>query len=401
MARSVRTRITNTAKLTGATLRLIFAALVAIPVCSSVVAQDVVNVPMADPHIGAHNDVRIGVLGLFRPRQLMVSAASGSALVLRAGDERITLEKSSGLNSANIHVDGSVVETSIGQRVLRVSKITVSNRTGEPIDFILAVPGKITRHYHGTLEIRPSSGILVAVVTMDVETAVASIVAAESAPETPPEALKAQAVSTRSYLIASRGRHHEFDFCDTTHCQFLREPPAAESAVATAVGATRGLVLAYDSHPVAAMYTRSCSGRTRTPVELGLSPAAYPYFPVECPHCRAHPVRWSSHISSRDAASLRPSDESARLNIDRRLGWSTVQSNDFVVKTTADQPEQAIVEGTGQGHGIGLCQAGAKSMAEDGADFHEILNHYYPNTDVVTLPAIVSLGAARPFDRTQ
>jgi stage II sporulation protein D len=95
-------------------------------------------------------------------------------------------------------------------------------------------------------------------------------------------------------------------------------------------------------------------------------------------------MRWSTRISIQDAAALRSSDEAARLNIDRRLGWSAVPSNDFVVKT---EHGQITVEGTGQGHGIGLCQSGAKAMAEEGADFRQILSHYYPNTAVVTLPA--------------
>src|SRR6266571_2973368 len=63
---------------------------------------------------------------------------------------------------------------------------------------------------------------------MDRETATASVVAAENTPDTPLEALKAQAVAARSYFVAGRGRHHDFDFCDTTHCQFLREPPSAD-----------------------------------------------------------------------------------------------------------------------------------------------------------------------------
>jgi stage II sporulation protein D len=95
-------------------------------------------------------------------------------------------------------------------------------------------------------------------------------------------------------------------------------------------------------------------------------------------------MRWSSRISAQDAAALHSSDEAARLNIDRRLGWSAVLSNDFALKT---ERGQIAVEGTGQGHGIGLCQSGAKAMAEEGADFRQILSHYYPNTTVVNWPA--------------
>ena len=69
---------------------------------------------------------------------------------------------------------------------------------------------------------------------MDRETAVASILASEMDESAPIEALKAQAVATRSFLAAGR-RHMDFDFCDTTHCQFLKSPPPLASRVSSAV----------------------------------------------------------------------------------------------------------------------------------------------------------------------
>jgi len=362
-----------------ALLLFVLGALVFVPVCSIVGAQ---SDRVADSSAGDSSvpDVQIGVLGLFHPTQFSLSATAGCALVVHAGEERIVLEKSSGIDSATVRISDRDVVVTAGARVVRAAKLTVNGRKSEPVDFVLAIPEKIRRRYHGTLEIRTSAGSLTAIVTMDSETAVASVVAAESTLETPLEALKAQAVAARSYLVASRGRHHGFDFCDTTHCQFLRNPPPPNSAAARATAATRGLVLTYDSRPIAAMYTRSCSGLTRTPGELGLSPAAYPYFSVECEHCRAHPARWSRRISAKDAVRLHSFDESARLNIDRRLGWDVIPSNTFAVKTDRDH---LILEGTGEGHGIGLCQSGAKAMAEAGADFRQILSHYYPNTTVV------------------
>jgi stage II sporulation protein D len=142
------------------------------------------------------------------------------------------------------------------------------------------------------------------------------------------------------------------------------------------------MILAYESKPFAAMYTRSCAGRTRTPVELGLPAASYPYYSVECKYCRVHPERWSSRISTEDAATLRSSNEGARLRAVRQIGWSTIPSDNFIMK---EENGQIFVEGTGQGHGVGLCQAGAKALAADGADFRQILGHYYPNSVIVSI----------------
>jgi stage II sporulation protein D len=268
----------------------------------------------------------------------------------------------------------------VGTHVLRASKCTVTSRENGPVEFRLSVPGKIKRRYRGMLEVKPGLQTLTAVVTMDLETAVACVVAAEGTADTPAEALKALAVAVRSYFVAGKGRHRDFDFCDTTHCQFLREPPANDTAAAKAVSSTRGLVIAYQSQPFAAMYTRSCSGRTLTPAEVGLPAANYSYYSADCKYCREHPSRWQSRLSEKDAAILKSSNESSRLEIDRRLGWSAVPSNNFVVRK---EGEQAVLQGIGQGHGIGLCQAGAQAMAKEGANFHEILAHYYPNTGIV------------------
>jgi peptidoglycan hydrolase-like amidase len=190
---------------------------------------------------------------------------------------------------------------------------------------LLAVPGKLERRFRGQLEITVAKGALQPVIAMDIEVAVASVVAAESPPGARIEALKAQAIVARSFYLAAHRRHAAFDFCDTTHCQFLRAPPRAQEAAARATSETHGLVLAWHGATVAALYSARCGGRTRTPDRA--APADYPYYAVACPYCAR-----GSH------------------------------------------------RGTAAGHGIGLCQTGAAAMAATGAGFRAILEHYYPNT---------------------
>jgi stage II sporulation protein D len=335
-------------------------------------------------HAACAQDVRIGVLGLFQPREITVKPALGQALVIQTktmqgGEKSFVLERSSGSDTAEISISASDLLLHTGKQSLRISELRAFSRGNGACDFMLAIPGKISRRYHGVLEVSAVAGILLPVIQMDLETAVASVVQAESAPDTPLEALQAQAVATRSYFVAARGRHRDFDFCDTTHCQFLREPPPSESNASRATVATRALVLAYHDHTVAAMFTRSCGGRTRTPQDVGLSSHGYPYFSAVCEYCLRHPARWVRHLSRADAAisNLSQPGENARLDIDRRLGWDAVPSNNFVAHGDV---EGVVLEGTGEGHGIGLCQAGAKAMAQSGATFREILDHYYPDT---------------------
>jgi len=323
--------------------------------------------------------VRIGVLGIFHPHDLTLSCAGGEALVVTASGRSIFLQPRSSRESLQIHSDSNSLLLTLNGKEIHADVILATNRNNGVARFLLRVPGKISRQYLGTLDVKVVDGELVPVLTMDLETAVASVVQAESLPGTALEALKAQAVVTRSYFVAGGGRHADFDFCDLTHCQFLREPPPAESPAALAAAATRDLIIKFEAKPVAAMFTRSCSGATRTPADIGSPTNGYPYFSVLCDFCYKNPVWWTRALSPQDAALLDDHSEAARLAVDKRLGWSAVPSNTFVVRRGKGE---IVLEGVGQGHGVGLCQRGASAMAQRGADFREIILHYFPNTTI-------------------
>ena len=251
-------------------------------------------------------EVRVGVFTLFRPSVLTVAAPPGTPLKVISGGSTFTL--------------------SAGSRMELRGPSRVTGIDGGAADFVLTVPGRIERHFRGVLAAEDSGDGLVAVVTMDRETAIASVVAAESRPGAQTEALKAQAVVARSFYAAAGDRHRAFSFCDTTHCQFLREPPAAGSRFEKAARDTAGLVLRYRGALVEALYSGSCGGRTKTLIEAGLSPGGYPYVAVACSWCARRP-----------------------------------------------KP---------RGHGVGLCQDGAAHLAATGASFREILGHYFPGAVV-------------------
>ena len=324
-------------------------------------------------------NVRIGVLGIFHPHQLTLAARDGDAIVVTAAGQTLFLQPRSSTDSLEIRASGDVLVLGYAGKEISARDIHAAGHNHDTTDFVLSVPGKIERRYRGTLDVRIVDGELVPVVAMDLETAVASVVHAESFADTPLEALKAQAVVTRAYLVAGRGRHAQFDFCDLTHCQLLREAPRPGSPVARAVEATRGLLITFDEKPVAAMFTRGCGGRTLTPADIGIPSRGYPYFSVVCDYCHKNPVRWSRRVSPKDAVILSSHREAGRLAVDRRLGWNAVPSNNF---KALDSGTEVILEGVGQGHGVGLCQRGARAMAAEGADFRKIIDHYFPNTSL-------------------
>ncbi len=320
--------------------------------------------------------LRIGVLSLFRPIELTVKPAQGTVARIDAGGQTFYLES---WQAAGLRVWKDSVDCFVQRRTVPSEKVRVSARDGGPAEFLLGIPGKIDRRFRGILTVDVEAGVLRAVVEVDRELAVASAVAAESAPGTGIEALKAQAVVARSYYLATRGRHHGYDFCDTTHCQFVREP--AGGAALQAATETRGLALMYEGMPVGALFSASCGGRTRTPREIGLQEQVYPFFAVECEPCRRGAKEWISRIDAEEGAMLLdgPPREQVRLEIGRRLGWGTLLSNSY---TAERQGDKIVVRGRGSGHGVGLCQFGAAAMARDGADFRVILTHYFPASEV-------------------
>ncbi len=338
------------------------------------------------PSASAQN-VRIGVLGIFHPHHLTLAGSDENAIVVTAAGRTFFLQPRSPAGNLQIRASGDSLILSLAGEEIRANEIHAAGRNQDPTNFVLTVPGKLERRYRGTIEVKIADGVLVPIVTMDLETAVASVVQAESLAGTPMEALKAQAVVTRSYFVAGGGRHAEFDFCDLTHCQFLREAPRPGSPAALAAEATRGLIIVFADKPVTAMFTRSCGGHTLTPADIGISSGAYPYFSVVCDYCHKNPVRWSRQVSLEDAAVLSDHHEAGRLAVDRRLGWNAVPSNTFMAQKSGTG---VILEGVGQGHGVGLCQRGARAMAEEGAGFRKIIDHYFPNT---SLGHVASLAA--------
>jgi stage II sporulation protein D len=325
-------------------------------------------------------DVRIGVLGLFRPQELRLSPAGNSGLEVALDGRSRWVARDA--QAVVIRLDGKqlAVQFETNSGVISGGILRASGRFGANLGgFWLEVPGKLKRRYGGTLEIHAHAAQLEAVVTMPLETAVASVVAAESPPGAGLEALKAQAVAARSFLVARQAGHADFDFCDTTHCQFLRSPPEPGSAPDKAARATRGLVLEWHddtgrNRPLAALYARSCGGRTRTLREAGVHSDGYPYYAVRCEYCSRHPEVWQ-----REAKGA-PRTEQERLAFNRIHGWGAVPS-----LPAGETGSDGQIQGRGVGHGIGLCQLGAAEMARQRATFAQILAHYYPNTKLTQL----------------
>lgn len=330
------------------------------------------------PAARAQTEIRFGVLGLFHPKELMLEPAGPQALSIHVSGKTLIL------NGEPQH--RRLFMRAIGDDVIfpgaSAPLCTAESRDGSPARFRLSIPGKIHRVYEGKLTVTAHRGVLTIIVAIDRERAVSSIVASEMPSDAPLEALKAQAVVTRSFLAAG-SRHRDFDFCDTTHCQFLRSPDDVSPRVLQAVEATRSLVLSWHDQTIPALYSSRCGGQTRSLADVGMNPhTGYPYYSVKCQWCREHPVQWQSRPNP-DALPPQPSHESARIAYVRQWGWSALPGSSFTAKRDAGE---LLIEGHSIGHGLGMCQLGAIGLATSGADFRSILAHYYPNSTLTQLP---------------
>jgi stage II sporulation protein D len=361
--------------------------------------------------------VRIGVLSLLAPVRVEIVSTAAS---LGLPDGR-TLAPGSRLV---VELEGKSLSARAPDwrwtgRALKIG--------GERARLDVVVVGKEirARSIAGWLEIVPERGRLKLVAVTDLESTVATATAAEMDGATETEALAAAAVTIRSFLVSSVGRHARdgYDVCDTTHCFVSRgsappETPAGRAAL-VASERTRGIVLMHGESEVVGYFAACCGGSTTTPSRLWGVPDTGAYVSVACRSCVASryfewrrrldaaDVRASLHgilgrpVATSDSVELvtngdgyvravvvaaargraTAGGEDFRLRIGRRLGWDAIPSPRYSMTRVSGGFE---LVGAGHGHGIGLCLAGALAMAKDGADWGEILRRYYPRCRAVS-----------------
>ena len=263
------------------------------------------------------------------------------------------------------------------------------------------------------------------VLEMDMEDYLIGVVAAEMPADFETEALKAQAVAARTYALycAGTGRHPVADVCtDYACCQAWRseeslrrdwgaEYEARHEKIAAAVRATGGEILCYAGQAIFAAFHSSSAGYTES---CGAIWSELPYLvsvwsPEDADTVPGYvSTRALSPLDFRDTLlSLRPEadfsgppeswlgetslDDSGRV-ASMVLGGEPFTGTElrqlFSLRSTAftlsyDGAFRFTV--TGFGHGVGMSQYGANVLAANGSDYREILAHYYPGTELVTI----------------
>ena len=244
------------------------------------------------------------------------------------------------------------------------------------------------------------------------------VLLAEMPADFPTEALKAQAIASRTFALrqAQAKKHEGADICtDPACCQgYLTEAPEEDlSRLTEAVEATDGLVMTYADGLIDATFFSCSGGRTEDAAAVWGGDIPYLHS-VESPGeedaprytetvmvgaeafsetlCTAYPEAnlsgspngWFGVCSRTDGGGIEPIFIGGTAVSGAKLRSLFPLRSTNITFSVTEEGEIAITT-YGFGHRVGLSQYGAKAMAEAGAGFDEILTHYYDGAAVTRL----------------
>lgn len=281
------------------------------------------------------------------------------------------------------------------------------------------------RYNNGQVYVREDSGQPVIINKVDIEDYLAGVLAKEMDSLWPLEALKAQAVVSRTFAIYTAGVNKAngkpYDIENSIYHQVYGTTNCEK--IGGAVRGTAGEVLCYEGRVVQIFFHADCGGNTaRTSDVWGDS---YPHISsVVDPYCEGAPYcRWektftsgqiagilglsSIELPSIDKIEVEKTDGAGRVtllkiflkngNIKNLTGHRfRMQVNNRAKKILFTSPDvlpstaftvsktgnNFIFKGRGYGHGVGMCQWGARIMAQQGFDYRQILKHYFPEMEM-------------------
>ncbi|HEY9639770.1 MAG TPA: SpoIID/LytB domain-containing protein [Coleofasciculaceae cyanobacterium] len=273
--------------------------------------------------------------------------------------------------------------------------------------------------YRGATCVVPTDGGLTAVNYVDLEQYLYSVVGSEMPTSWSLEALKAQAVAARSYVLYQRqsSANAVFDVGNTTAWQVYGGLDKESASTRAAVDTTQGQVLTYNGQIIDAVFHSCAGGRTENVEDVWSNPLPY-LRSVDSPDQDAPNCRWEKTVSTtelsqhfddvgnilsmvpekvtaggrivkirlrgdkgdrvidgdalRDALALR----SAPFQIIPQMGPVATTGN------VTSAPTAFELTGQGYGHGIGMSQWGAHNLAEQRWNYAQILLHYYTGAEL-------------------
>lgn len=304
--------------------------------------------------------------------------------------------------------------------------------------------GKENRQYRGDIYLSPVSNRLVNLLNyVDLTSYMLSVVPSEMPASWPSEALKAQSVVARSYILSNLDSHQdkEYDLCANVHCIVYSGANNESKNSTDAILATRNEVITHEGKIIDAVFSSNSGGYTEASENVWSSSLPYlkafntskqadynfPLAPyqieewfIEKPDSYSNnnyttqsSYRWVKNIDLENLKQRHNLEGVNKVHVTERTKTGTVKevvieginksvtvknasirsglnglkSNKFILKNIYNQEglDNLIVFGAGWGHSVGMDQSAAAGLAVEGKEYKEIINLFYPETKITEL----------------
>lgn len=332
-----------------------------------------------------------------------------------------------GIDSVTLDGDGILATDDSGRAVLLEYPASVRTDRGRVqfgssssrlLRVTAAGPLRVNgKSYRGLIELSSQNGKLLVVNELPLEQYLVGVINSEISSTWPMEAIKTQAVIARTYAVAKRKERSKalYHLESTVMDQAYEGSDEEDSRASRGVHETEGEVVTYNGAVIQAFYHANCGGSTESSEDVW--GRELPYLQgVQCQYCLSSATSsWNLGLPlAKIEAALRASGQKLGTLVDIKagprnnrgrlkslilvtergtitipatkfrmaVGSTVIKSTNFTVRVEGNT---AQFNGLGYGHGVGLCQYGAKQRALDGFSYVEILTYYYPGTTVTKL----------------
>lgn len=261
------------------------------------------------------------------------------------------------------------------------------------------------------------------------ETYVTRVIASEMPADFEMEALKAQGIAARTYIVNHlmyQSEHDSAEITDTVQHQVYKDEEELRKQwgqkyhenmerLTEAVHATKGQIITYNQQPITPAFFSTSNGYTENAEDYWEN--ALPYlksvaspWDVESPKYLNQQIFTIAEVEKALGITL-PKDRSIDMEITRtesqrvkelhiaghsfsgrevreKLG---LPSSDFTIK---QQQQHLVFTTKGYGHGIGMSQYGANGMAKEGKTYEDIIKYYYQGVEIMHVKDVAPMLVA-------